>query len=166
MRPTEPFAWTSLMSCFSIFLLAKLPMMFGPPWKDSLESKMRWKVTCSKWSCSLWIHGALTIYNISSQDTRICCCNSRVARLINLRRKNEWFYPSSPRLDRNTLYLSPRFIQWGSPLARTRPCSLLMLLLNLCLRNKTSSSTWEKSRAPRHILLLCTMAVITQNRDT
>ena len=36
---------------------------------------------------------------------------SMVAGLINLRRKNGWFYPSSSRLDRNTLYLSPRFIQ-------------------------------------------------------
>ena len=35
---------------------------------------------------------------------------SMVAGLINLRRKNGWFYPSSSSLDQNTLYLSPRFI--------------------------------------------------------
>jgi hypothetical protein len=43
-------------------------------------------------------------------NSRIYCCNSKLAGLINLRRRNEWFSSFSTNLVFNSLYSYPHSI--------------------------------------------------------
>jgi hypothetical protein len=69
--------------------------------------------------------------NISLPNIRICCHNSRLVGLINIRRRKKWFSPFSPNLVWNNQCLYPYFIHLGSPLEPPGRCPLLRSSLNI-----------------------------------
>jgi hypothetical protein len=64
-------------------------------------------------------------------NIRICCRNSRLVELINLRMIKKCFLPFSPKLVQNTQCLYPHFIQLGSPLELPGKFLLLRSLSSL-----------------------------------
>jgi hypothetical protein len=112
----ELFAVLFLLKSSFPYPLVKPPMNPRPPWKKFLANMTRRGDICLRWNCSLCIQKPSTISKISLSNIKICCRNSRLAGLINLRRRNKCFLPFSPNLVQNTPCLYPHFIQLGSPL--------------------------------------------------
>jgi hypothetical protein len=117
------------------------------------------------WNCSLWVQKPLTISKSFLPSIRICFRNSRLARLINLRRRNKWFLPFFPNLVRNTQCFYPHFIQLGSSLEIPGKFPLLRPLSSFRCKRRPNSLTWEKSKAQRHMHLLCKMVAVTKIRN-
>ena len=147
MRHSKQFAVLFLPISFFTYLPIRHPMKPGKYWKGYLENRMRWGDTCWRWSCSHWIQKSSRISKISLQNSRIYCRNSKLAGLINLRRRNKWFSPFSPNLVLNSPCLHPRSIQSNYPLDPPGRCLLLRNLLNPWHKSKPSSSTWAQSKA-------------------
>ena len=156
MRHSEQFVVLFLPISFFTYLSVRLPMKPKKHWKGYLENKMRWGDTWWRWSFSHWIKKASTISKISLQNSRIYCCNSKLAWLINRHRRNKWFSPFSPSLVLNYLYLYPHSTLSNSPLEPTGRFLLLRTLLNPWHKRKLSSSTWAQSKAQGRMKSLCT----------
>jgi hypothetical protein len=130
MRHSEQFAVLFLPIFFFIYLPVRLPMKPGPSWKGSLENSMRLGETFWRWRFSHWIQKYSRISKISLQNSRIYCCNSNLAGLINRRRRKKWFSQLSPILVLNSMYSYTHSILSDSPLEPPGRCLLLRTLLN------------------------------------
>ena len=130
MKHLEQFAVSSLPISFFTYLPVRLPMKHEKSWKGPLENDMRRGDTCFSWSCSYWIQKSSKISKISLQNSRIYCRNSKLAGLINQRRRNKWFSPFSPRFFLNSLYSYLHSILSDLPLEPPGRCFLLRTLSN------------------------------------